>query len=160
PLYAPGPCCNRAPVVRSWLLALFLEVRLDAFADVGPIGIDVAAIESGDGIATIDRLLDGPHVDLRATPGFGGVVVLDAGKMAIDPRRRQGHARVLDQRVVAAEIHAQKDWSRALACIGDNQKQVNLRTVWRAEGDGDFLLGRLAVEEAVIFALDGCSNLV
>src|SRR5262249_28866285 len=135
-----------------------LEVRLDAFADVGPVRVDVAAIESGDGVASINRLLDGPHVDLSATAGFGRAIVLDAGIMAVDPRSRQGHAGVLDQRVVAAEVHAQKDRSRTLACIGDNQKQVNLGTVGWAEGDIDFFLGSFAAEEAVIFALDRWSN--
>ena len=41
-------------------------------------GIDVAVVERGHGVAAIDRLLQGPDVDLLAAAGLGGAVVLDA----------------------------------------------------------------------------------
>ena len=96
PLQAPGPGGDGAPVVRPGLLVLLLKVRLDALADVRPVRVDVAAIECGDGVTSINRLLDGPHVNLGATTGLGRVVVFDAGIMAVDPCGRQGHTGVLD----------------------------------------------------------------
>ena len=62
PLDAPGPGGDGAPVVRPRLLSGLAQVRLDALPHVGPVRIDVAAVERGHRVALVDGLLDVPHL--------------------------------------------------------------------------------------------------
>ena len=61
---------------------------------VPAVRIDVAAVEGGDGVAAVDRLLQRPDVDLLAAAGVGRPVVLDAGVAYIQTvgRRTAGSA--------------------------------------------------------------------
>src|SRR5258707_1905648 len=90
-----GPGGDRAPIVGSRLFALLPEMRLDAFANIGPVGIDVAAVKRRDRIAAVDALFDSPDIDLGTSALIGRPVILDAGNMAIDPGRRQCNRAVL-----------------------------------------------------------------
>src|SRR5260370_3668741 len=63
-LQPPGPGGDRAPIVGSRLFALLLEMRLDAFANIESVGIDVAAVKRRDRIAAVDALFDSPYIDL------------------------------------------------------------------------------------------------
>src|SRR5438309_1983092 len=84
-LQPPGPGGDGAPIVGARLFALKSEVRLDAIARIGPVGIDVAVVERGNRVATVNRLLDTPDVDFGAAALVGGAVVLDAGVVGIHP---------------------------------------------------------------------------
>src|SRR5438874_806240 len=82
------------------------------------------------------------------------MVVLHSRKVVVNPRGRQGHARILDERVIAAKVHADEDRSSLFASVRDDEEQMYPRTVGRAKDDQHLFLCGLAAEETAIFTLD------
>ncbi len=93
-------------------------MRLDAFALIGAIGIDVAAVYRGHGVAAVDGLLDRPDIGLRAPAGVRGTIAFHAFAVRGHPSFGQRHERVLHDRVVAVEIQSQEHRRRPGTLIG------------------------------------------
>ena len=54
-----------------------MELGVDALAEVGLVGKDVAVVGGGHGVAAVDRLLDRPGPDVLATPLLGCPILHD-----------------------------------------------------------------------------------
>ncbi len=85
-------------------------------------------------------------------------MVLDPAIVGVHPHRRQAHAGVFDQGVIAAEVDADEDRGRLLAIMGNDQQDVDGRRIGWAEGDPHFAERGLAVERFRILVLDLGAN--
>ena len=125
-------------------------MRLNSLAHVGAVRIDIAAIKRGHCVTPVDGLLDAPRGNFSAPARVRRPIIL--GVIAIrHPNGRQRDLRIVEDRVIAAKIHADEDGSPAGELVGNHQEQVNLRRSRRPEGDGHFLQGRLAVQGLGIY---------
>src|SRR5262249_37947316 len=95
PMDAPGPQGDGAAFV------VLVDERCQPTADVLAVGVDVAAVERGDGVAALDGLVDGPDLLGLAAAGFERLAVLADGVLAwVHPGVGQADLFVIDQRVV------------------------------------------------------------
>ena len=148
PAEAPGPDGDGAAV------ELLVKERADALADLRLVGIDVAVVERRQRVAAVDDVLDVPHLLLLAPAGGGGAVVLDAGVVGVDPRRRDTDLGVIDGGVVAAEVQPDEHRRGCRALVGHDEQQVNLRRLPGSDGQGDLLERGLASERLGVGVLD------
>src|SRR4029077_15586695 len=101
----------------------------------------------------LQRLLDGPNIELRAAARLGRPVFLDTGATTVQPTRRQTHGWVFDKRVIAAEVRAQKRGGRSMALIRNHEQQVQARYFGRPERGAHFFERRLAAKRLAILIL-------
>src|SRR5262245_9357459 len=92
-------------------LLVGIDERPQPAARLLAVGVEVADVERGDGVTTIDRLVDGPDV-LRLPAGRVG------GEPAgVHPGVGQADLGVVYQRVVALEVRADEHRGRPLARV-------------------------------------------
>jgi hypothetical protein len=118
----------------------------NALALVLLVRVDVAVVESRHRVTALDGLLQRPDVLLLAAPRLGGPVVLDAGVIGVHPRGRDGNLLVIDQGMVAAEVHTDEHRGRALAAVRDDEQHVGRLRPARGDRHGQLFQRRLASE--------------
>ena len=82
---APGPPHDGARAVAGALVPHLGHGGAHAFVHVGAVGLDVAAVKCGDGVAALDGGGERPAVPafrLLPAAGFGGLIIHDAGEAA------------------------------------------------------------------------------
>ena len=130
-------------------------MRANAFGSFRAVRVDVAAVEGGHRVAAIDGLLEGPDVQLAAAAAVGRVLVRHAGAILRHPTGGHRHVRIVDQCVVAAEVHTHKRRRRRFPFVRHHQQQMHARRAVRTEVNDDFLLGGFAVEVILVHAFHG-----
>ena len=153
-LQTPRPGGDRAPIVRPCSLSGLAQMGLNPLAKIGTVGVDVAAIERGDRIQSSDRSI--VPVAQTSTWAFatfvGGLNILDAGTIGVHPDGRQMNLGIGDQRVIAAEVQANKNRRRPRTPIRRHEKEIDRRRIGRAESESHFPEGRLAAKALPILA--------
>src|SRR5260221_2238311 len=71
-VHSPSPRGDRSPIVRSApCLARWMVKRMHSVAEIVAIGVDVAAVKTGQRVTPVDRLLEGPNIFLSLPAGVG-----------------------------------------------------------------------------------------
>src|SRR5205085_9461713 len=123
-LKTPRPSGNSAAIGRVVSSRVVTsEPGIKAGAHLCTIRIDIPAIENGEGITAFDDFIQRPVGGLASASSFGSHVV--GAKFAIEPASRQRHSRIEGKRVIAAEVHRQKNWSGSTPVFGNHEHQVN-----------------------------------
>ncbi len=117
------------------------------------VGIDLAVVEGCHRVTALDGLIQRPGILVLAAIGRGRPVVLDAGT-GVHPHGRNVDGGIIDQGVVACEVHAHEDRSRSLALGGDDEQHVNFRSRQGRERETDLAEDRLAVQCLRVLMLD------
>src|SRR6266566_6621076 len=75
-VHSPGPRGDRSPIVRSApCLARWKVKRMHSIAEIVAIGVDVAAVKTGQRVTLFDRLLERPNLFLSPPAGVGRLVI-------------------------------------------------------------------------------------
>ena len=147
PAQAPGPGADGAPLVRRGL-GLALGVKEGVYAVLEPVvkvGVQVAAIDRGQGIATLEQAAHRPAGGADAARGFRGPVVDDAHSLpALHPLGGQGDAGIGLDGVVAEKVQADERGRRSGSGVGQVDEQVHLEL--SGQVDRYLFAGRRAVE--------------
>src|SRR5436309_11375482 len=73
---SPSPGGDRSAIIR-WIRVQIKSAQ--TFRRIRVVGLNVAMIKSGHGIAAVNRLFERPHIHLRAPSSFGRLMVSATG---------------------------------------------------------------------------------
>lgn len=106
---APSPCRDGAAVGRIVLRGIVArKPGVNSIADFLAVGIHVAAAKCRQRVAAFDNPTQRPVHDLAAARGFRGGIVRATLAGVVKPAACERHARIIGERVVAAEVHDQE----------------------------------------------------
>src|ERR1700733_10876950 len=130
PAQSPRPCADRAPSVCCGSGSARVQEMLPhaVLAGILEVRLEIAVVDRGQPVTSIDHLLDLPLLCLRAARLLVRKVVLKLYRaLRLRPYRSRQDSGVIEHRLVTAKVQPQNHRTR-LACVsGQIQQQPHLR---------------------------------